>query len=617
MTLIELLVTILVIGAIATVLTAAITVTFRQQASTEARIDVARWEQSLALWLPNDLASATDVSAEASDTPPGCVSDCATSANALQLSWNDGSGLTTVSYRYGPASGGESFQLTRVVCNASGCTSQVVLRDLAVPSDDLGNPIPWSAPYWVPDTVINVTVPLAVGSTDPDSSGAKRVIINVNGIPGPDGVDRSSTISFTAGGSTRGTLPPTVFSGPEFLHANSGCGGPVTLIVDNSNSLSTTDFGKVRTGVKNFVQAFEGTPTRLQIIRLGTISETLGTSSWNRFFDLSEPSDVELLIGPTGDGGFVSTIDKYAVSSRGGTNWEDALFRTFFLPDGTRYSTIDAIAPAPELVVFFTDGVPTYDRGNHKSDSSSDGPSPIPDRFQGTPNGSSFHPRAWFRADWVADQFRTTRLIGVGVGTAFDLSTTVNRAGWPSNPIPNEVFLGDIAEGGDPSQHGTGDSGGYVKREYGMEADGEWGDVSSANLLVTNDMSKLGSALTAIALVDCGGTLTVQTRDQAGNPADADITYQVGDKVVTTTRIAKAGTFDIPLNGVPSDDVDLIPQSFDATGYTPTSWGCRAGGVDLVEGTDFHLLTPGSPGAGIEVTVRANAAVSCTLRVSP
>lgn len=650
MTLIELLISIVVLGTIVAVIASAVIVTIRQQPDTEARLDVARWEQSLALWLPADLASATTVSAQESDTPCGSGS-CLYGSNALQLSWNDGTGETIVSYRYGPSSDGFTYELHRVVCKAGSCSDQVVLRDLAPPSDDDGNPVAWAAGDPVPDTVINVTVPLAVGSSgtcDPDAvpadpdcdndTRAQRVIVNVNGSPGIDGIDRSSTVSFTAGGSTLSALDPATFSGPSFLQANSGCGGPVTLIVDNSNSLSNGDISDIKTGVRSFVKAFDGTPTQLQVITFGTVSKTMGTSGWNRYFDLADPDDVDELIGPTGTSGLVSSIQR-----DGGTNWEDALHRAFFSKDGTPYDELgNPAAPTPELVVFFTDGVPTYDRENHDSDNSSFGPSSIPSRFDDNPSGSSFGARAWYRADFIVDQFRDIRMIGVGVGDAFDDTTTVNRSGWPTTqggweygwyrdyrgrwkkgwyreevaaPIPNEVFLGDLTAGGDPSQHGSSASGAYVMRTYNGTTG--WGDVSNANLLVTNDMSKFGSALTQIALAECGGTLTVQTRDNAGDPADASITYQLGEEVVTTTRISKAATFDIPLSGVPNLTVDLIPQSLAGTGYTPTSWGCRAGGDDLTQGSDWDYITPGVPGDGISVTVSASSAVSCTMRVSP
>ncbi|MEQ9164510.1 MAG: type II secretion system protein, partial [Ilumatobacter fluminis] len=58
MTLIELLVTIAVLGLIATVIAAAVTVVLRQSPETIARADSARWEQNLGTWLPADLSSA-------------------------------------------------------------------------------------------------------------------------------------------------------------------------------------------------------------------------------------------------------------------------------------------------------------------------------------------------------------------------------------------------------------------------------------------------------------------------------------------------------------------------------------------------------------------------------
>jgi hypothetical protein len=627
MTLIELLVSILVIGSIATVLAATLTVTFRQQGDTQGRLDVARWGQSLAMWLPSDLASASDVSADEDDAPCGSA-ECTFGSNALQLTWDDGTGVTTVSYRYGPAGDGRSFILTRVECKGGACASLVVLRDLSPPVDDAGNPVPWNAGDAVPDEVIDVTIPLDVISSDPNgvtdgSTRAQRVIVNVNGAPGADGTDRSSSVSFTAGGASIGSLAPPTFSGPTFLQAHSGCGGPVTLIVDESGSIGSTNMGKVRTAVRSFVTAFEGTPTQLQIINFDTRSATLGATggNWNKFFDLAEPDDVDDLIGWNGTSGLVSNL-----TSNGGTNWEDALHRAFYSRDGQTYDQLgNPTAPTPELVVFFTDGVPTYDREFDNSDSSSVGPSSIPSRFNWTTDGggdgygSAFSPRGWYRADYIVDQFRDIRMIGVGVGDAFNETTRVYRSGWPTTTstreIPNRAFLGDLVAGGDPSQNGTGASGYYITRTYSTTTG--WGDVTTADVLVTSQWDQFGSALTAIALADCGGTLTVQTRDQAGAPADADVTYQVDDKTVTTTRIAKAGTFDIPLNGLASAEVVLLPQSLDGTGYTAQSWSCRAAGVDLVAGTDYHLVVPGNPMSGIAVTVRANAAVACTLRVSP
>ena len=485
MTLIELLVSVLVIGSIATVLAATLTVTFRQQGDTQGRLDVARWGQSLAMWLPTDIASAdTSVPSNVSVDPlaaPCASAECTFGSNALQLKWDDGTGQTTVSYRYGPAADGTSFILTRVECKGGVCSSRVVLRDLSGPVDDDGNPLPWTAGQAVPGEVIDVTVPIAVLSSDPldldNDSTAQRVIVNVNGAPGVDGTDRSASVSFTAGGSSFDTIDPTTYERPRFLQANSGCGGPVTLIVDESASLSSTDMDNVKLGVRSFIKAFEGTPTQLQIVTFHTQSRTLGSGSdWNKFFDLAEPDDVLALMGPTGTTGLVSTIAIGTGTGQGGTNWEDALHRTFYSRNGQSYQALgDPNAPPSELVVFFTDGVPTFDRQHAKSDTSSVGPASIPSQFTydtantpGKSYGNDFTPRGWYRADYIVEPFRNVEgfnFIGVGVGPAFNLNTRVYRNGWPGptstpNPIPNAAFLGDLIVNGNPDRNGeTGQSG--------------------------------------------------------------------------------------------------------------------------------------------------------------
>jgi len=632
MTLIELLISISVLGTIVAVLATAVIVTVRQQPETEARLDVARWEQGLALWLPADLSSASAVTDLQTDAP--CASAiCTFGVNALQLSWDVGAGATVVSYRYGPAGDGTSWQLNRVECIDGSCTSRPILRDLRPPQEDDGTLIPWTQgdtlEAYILDEVIDVTVPLAVSSSDPsvtvdpDDTTAQRVIVNVNGIPGPDGVDRSSSVSFTAGGSTLSQLEPATFSGPTFLQANSGCGGPVTLIVDESGSVSG-DIGNIKDAVRDFVKAFDGTPTRLQIIRMDTRTSVLGAGSdWNKFYDLTEPSQVEDLIGPSGDSGLINDI-----SAGGWTNWEDAMNRAFFAPTGQSYEDWgNPDAPPAELVVFFTDGLPTRDRTQSLASGGTSAASvSLPGRYDNTGSwvatSDSFSPRAWYRAEKIVDEFRgDTRMIGVGVGGAFARDTIVERSGWPSyrtwwggrvyTAVPNEAFLGLLVTGlAEPAKYDAG-SPGYFALEY----DGGWDDVSGADLLVAADYGQFAEALQTIALDECGGTLTVQTRDSSNNPADASVTYRVGTEEVTTSRVVKSGTFQVDLAGVPSTSVELIPQPLTGTGYTAQSWTCRAGGAELTAGTDFSLIS-GSAADGINVTVRANAAIACTLSVS-
>ncbi len=606
MTLIELVVTISVIGAIATVLAAAVTVTFRQQADTDGNLDVARWEQALALWLPTDLASANPTSLD--DTPDstvittaGCGAECAGSSNALTLSFDDGSGMTTVSYRYGPdPDGGDAFVLTRVECHGGTCSSRVILRDLAAPADT----------GWVggtdepPSNVISVSAPESVddSGTPGEDSSAVTVTVSVNGVPDGAGVARSSSVSVTAGGIVRTSLDTPSFEGPSFVEARSGCGGPVTLIVDDSGSIGSSGVVNVRRGVESFVRAFEGTPTDLKVIRFDGSASTLGTSGWHRSFDLSEPAEVFELVGDAteGVGGYLGNI-----VDGGSTDWQEALVRTFYTDASATTSFAEAgdpSRPAPELVVFFTDGLPNRDIGI---------PSSLADMWD-----YNSRTRAWYRANYTAELHRSsTRFIGVGLGSGFSGSQTISHPEWPTYSIPNRVFLGDLISGiQNPSQY---DGSAETFETVTWSAGSGWGDVSTADVLTTTDFAQLGSGLAAIALAECGGTLTIQTREAStGDPADAEITYTLGAEQVTTSRINKSGTFDVPFGGSSSANVDLVPAPLDGTGYVAVGWSCAAGGVDLVEGTDWSLISAGDPGAGINLTVTPNAAVSCTLEVA-
>ncbi len=69
MTLPEVLIAITVLGMLMAVLSSAVVVTLRQESSTEGRLNVARSEQSIGMWLPGDLASAGVVSVEPDWSP--------------------------------------------------------------------------------------------------------------------------------------------------------------------------------------------------------------------------------------------------------------------------------------------------------------------------------------------------------------------------------------------------------------------------------------------------------------------------------------------------------------------------------------------------------------------
>lgn len=125
----------------------------------------------------------------------------------------------------------------------------------------------------------------------------------------------------------------------------------------------------------------------------------------------------------------------------------------------------------------------------------------------------------------------------------------------------------------------------------------------------------------AVALAECGGTLTVQTQE-AGEPSDDTFVYQhtattdagglpsgSTGATVSTSKEFRSGTFDF---GIPTGewiDVEIQPSDTgNLTGLATGVWTCKVG-PDVRPTT----LVPidGTNLAGVRVRVRANEAVSC------
>lgn len=87
-TLVELLVSITLIGVIATVVASTIVVTIRTNPISEERTDVARTLQGLVTWLPQDVDSTPPTGFTTTRTSPsGCTSSDGT--NLLLLQWTE------------------------------------------------------------------------------------------------------------------------------------------------------------------------------------------------------------------------------------------------------------------------------------------------------------------------------------------------------------------------------------------------------------------------------------------------------------------------------------------------------------------------------------------------
>jgi hypothetical protein len=671
--LVELLVAVVVTGAVMASLAGLTMVIFRQQGGTGSRLDLARAEQSLGMWLPNDLASAASVDSSPGATPCGStcpITEATAGSNAVMLSWStvESAGPpivqreTNVSYRYMAVQ--TKYAIVRVQCDRVGagaweCAQRTVLND-APPPD--GAFVPGqTAPTWA----MEVTDPPVAGdgSTDPalDSSrakGALRAMVTVRDTSGATSYSATyAPIAITAGSTNRVPLldPGSLQGAPGFTEVRSRCGGNFAVAFDMSDSIGAAA-PTVRAGVTALVETFAGTPTRLQVVRFNTGGMTLGVSGPNwlvepwqpHWFDMLDPDDVTELLG------LLDADDSPTVY---GTNWEDALYRIFKNRDGSDQAVI------ADTLVFFTDGLPNYDRLTYiqlvqslplylRANSANPNYVPLsdlasveyqqagqdaalypPQKNAGLPSedpnspdkrdtgGNAYVQEAWDRANYIAEQYRdtSTRFIGVGVGPAITGSSqwiTVENGERTYTWTPNSAILARLISNSDTGVPAVVENGQYVNAE-------------TANMYTLPDWSMFGQALQAVALSECGGTLTVQTLVN-GEPVADQFQYQTtsvvdsdgqpvpnSSTVVTTSGQFPSGTFDLSITKGDYVDVTLQPINLsNISMYEPAgapAWSCTAKRVALPV-TEADIV--GSSWKSVTVRVPADAAVSCRLDVA-
>lgn len=443
MTLPELLVSVTLTGILATSLALATNVMLSNRDNTMGRGNNARSEQNVGLFMPTDLASS-----ESEDTDPWAV-PCGPTAgpdhllgtgddipappcppealiqgsNALQLTWTSsvvvaGSPvLTTTRVSYRVVLVGTEYQLIRVRCDVIGtgnptCTTQIVLHDLTPPPVGVTFVPGVTKPDWI-ITVSKATDPLdtsgasATPVVDPGlkNKNGQRVVVTVNGGGGGSSASGGqSQIFLSAGGTNReASLSTEDLSGaPTFTAARSRCGGNIGMIVDTSNSITNPQLTAIRAGIQSFLDEFAGTPVKLQIVTFSTVGTILGSSVAGepKWFDMLVDSDVQTL----------KTLASGIVQN-GGTNWEDGFMRMLKNVDGT------TPAQMPSKVIFFTDGVPTYDRLAGRTSSTAPAVTDPLDSGLPASTGSVYSQVGWNRAERVIRDRGKVDVIGIFVGT--------------------------------------------------------------------------------------------------------------------------------------------------------------------------------------------------------
>ena len=163
----------------------------------------------------------------------------------------------------------------------------------------------------------------------------------------------------------------------------------------------------------------------------------------------------------------------------------------------------------------------------------------------------------------------------------------------------------------------TGVEGGFNEA---LPRGGPYLDAAAKDLYVMPNYTNFSNALASVALDQCGGTVTLQTR--VGSLAALDpFKYQISanNETVTTSAAYRSGTFDVALPGGTSQTVTITPQaSTTLDGYAPAAtgvsgWSCKAAGAAY----PFTVapVANHAPWTSITLTVSPNRAVSCIQQV--
>lgn len=564
-TLPEVLISVVLVGVLMAAVTSATTVFLRSEKPTESRLSESKDITFLQTWLPLDLASA--ISSDRDPLAQPATSQTLPGTNVLSLVRPDVTGSTTVYYRvsYRYVHVGSEWQLVRYEIRNPGLASETVA------TVGVAHELPAPPPEWTPDQPPTFAI---------EVTARNQVIIR------PIGEDVLVTFKsgqqFATGGAGMSSEDqlPTDYSGgfTDPSAPPSRCGGTVTLVLDTSTSIPNQNGeSAMMTAANGFIDAFTGTPTLMNVVGFDEKAYSMYPTTAGTFVNLlntptataamkTKINQLQDLPGswswsnkdPGGDG-FYWGFGWSGSSGPGGTNWEDGLWLPFRTSAGVPFSQL------PDLVVFITDGQPNRKRSGSVSTSS-----------------------AVSAAQSSANYGRGTggRIVGILVGSEATASKTNLKA-----VVGNNEW------------NGTGPE--------------NPGNAAAADIFMpgTNgDFDELGDTLRAIMVAQCGGTVTVQKRldDGAGNLSEPttpwSYTTDIGVRDLNPATESSI-TFDYTFpTGTPTKVVQITeaPQE----GWTYDRAVCTVGGAPV---DPARVMVPADGSAGVELEIRPDEAMSCTL----
>lgn len=539
MTLVELLVSVAILGVIMSTIGAAIIVILRSEKPTSQRLAESKDITFLQAWVPNDLSSAVSSNTEPTYQPS--MMTLLPGTNVITLTRPDldqGTGkYITVSYRYVHAD--NEWQLRRYEIRDIGSFFETVVQ-VGVAHELAPPPSTWT-PNQAPTHAITVTA-------------RNQVILR------PIGEDIDVVFdsggSFTTGGAGLSSedMLPTDYQGGIIDPAAppTRCGGTVTLVIDTSSSIPAQN-GQTPlvNAALGFIDAYTGTPTYMRVVGFDISAYSFYPTTAGQYVNILNPSAALTALRKKVDDQDLSTA-----RWGGGTNWEDGLWQAFRTNAGTAFSQL------PELVVFISDGEPNRNRTNIAND-----------------GDTKFNTTDLSRAVTAANYGRGTgaRIVGVMVGSSAN-STNQSRM---MSVVGNVVWNGT----------GPSNPGNAAAADFFLPASSA-SFAQLGNVLRAISAAQCGGTITVQKRIDTAGTLSEATGAWS-------YTTDVGVRELDTSQSSSI-TFDYTFpTGTTTRTVQISETP--RAGYVFDRADCTSGGV-VLPASRISYPTDGTPGVIVTLT---------------
>lgn len=599
-TLPEMLVAMTVSGVLVASLAMAFSVVVQSQSGAQQRISESKDITFVQTWLPADLSSATQTWLEPQLGFP-FVADLP-GVNVLTMSRPDLDADTEylIMYRYEDL-GNQGWALVRYRIDNPGCpTSNPVVgncsngneavKRIGVAYELVAPPADWDETS-SPTFAIEVTRRNGGGSGYGSGTESRPVgeDVRINFVSG------SIYLAGGSGLSAGQSIDPNPQVIPDPVAPPSRCGRRILLVVDMSGSIG--DYADLREqtidAAESFVTGFQGTPGELSVVGFDEWIEPL-SGPIGDYYDTLNDADGKMAyllttVLPGMDGVSGSTPFAFRPHA-GGTNWEVAIQASYALPtdweeingygsgdDLTKdRSDLEYLDYIPDLVVFITDGDPTFrldELGNYHRDD----------------DGGDTNAARTAAAANRARQFGVTDLIGVYVNNSSSsasiarLATVVGGTAWNNN-FPGNADVADYFAG---------------------------------------SFDQLGGIVQSITARECGGALTLQKRFSDGTAAATtgvwDFQSEQGSKILDYGNDSSV-TFQHQFQtGETNKEFWVEEQPRD--GWVVGDATCEEGGEAFTAAEAASRISRVDPGNGDPVrftfTLLPDQALSCIIESTP